>query len=80
MPPKKLIVELGDRGVGDVQEAGPDAGDFGPFFDRVDVADQGDVDLAVQVGDDVGEFPFAAVGAEVDRAFEGLVEQRAWSP
>ena len=44
-------------------------------FDGVDEADEDDVDLAVEVGDDVGEFAFAAVGSEVDRAFEGLVQQ-----
>ena len=48
--------ELGDRGVGDALEAGA-----GPAFDRVDEADDDDVELASQVGDDVGEFSVAAV-------------------
>ena len=44
-------------------------------MDGVDVADEGDVDLAVQGGDDVGEL-VATAGAQVDGAFEGLFEQR----
>ena len=47
-----------------------------PGLDGVDEADRGDVDLAVEVGDDVGQ-RVAAVGAQVDRAFQRLVEQRA---
>ena len=44
-------------------------------FDRVDVADQVDVDLAVvQGGDQVGELVFG--GAQEDRAFERFVEDR----
>ena len=49
--------ELGHRGIGDVGEAGPDPGDFRALLvDGVDEADQGDVDLAMEVGDEVGEF------------------------
>jgi hypothetical protein len=44
-------LELGDRGVGDIEEAGSDSGGFRAGLDRVDEADQGDVDLAVEVGD-----------------------------
>ena len=40
----------------------------------VDAAVQDDVDLAVQVGDQVGQL--VGGGAQVDRAFERLVEQR----
>ena len=49
------------------------------FFD-VDEADEDDVDLAVQVGDQVGSSTFAAVGAEVDRPFERLVRAAASRP
>ena len=47
-------------------------------MDRFDEADQVDVDLALELGDDVGELSFATVGAQVDRAFEGLFEQRGF--
>ena len=57
MPPSRLQGELGDGGVGDGFEGGADAGDLFAvtFFDGVDVAVEGDVDLAVEGGDDVGE-------------------------
>ena len=43
----------------------------------LDEADRVQVELAVEVGDEVWQFAFAAVGAEVDRAFQRLVEKRA---
>src|SRR5215213_1156804 len=43
----ELDRELRDRRVGHVQEPGPDPGGFLAGLDRVDEADQGDVDLAV---------------------------------
>ena len=74
VPNGSRLRSLGHRGVGDVQEAGANAGAFAALLgDRVDVADQGDVDRAAQVGDDVGEFSGAAVTAEVDVALERLV-------
>ena len=70
--------ELGDRGVGDLSKGRAEARVFGSLLvDGVDEADEDRVDLAVEVGDDVGEFAFATVGAEVDLAFQGPVEQRA---
>ena len=44
-----------------------------PTLHRVDVADQGDVDRPAEVDDDVRELAISAIGAEVDRAFQGLV-------
>ena len=41
------------------------------------MADEGDVDLAVEGGDDVGEVATGG-GAQVDGAFEGLFEQRGF--
>src|SRR5215207_7209316 len=63
--------ELGDRGVGDGGEGGADAA--APV--GVDAADQLDLDLAAQVGDQVGELVVG--GAQVDRPVEGIGEQRA---
>ena len=64
----ELEDEARDRGVGDVLEAGADPRGFRSLLPhRVDEADQVDADLAVEGGDQVGEFAFAAVGAEVDR-------------
>ena len=51
-----------------------------PAMDGVDVAVEGDVDLAVEGGDDVGESALVGAGAQVDRAFEGLFEQRCLAP
>ena len=65
--------ELGHRGVGDRVEAGADAAVLG-----VDPADQVDVDLAVQGDDQVGQR--VGGGAQVDGAFQGLVEQRREGP
>ena len=45
-----------------------------PALVGVDPADQGDLDLAVQVGDQVGQLVGGA--AQVDRAFDRAVEQR----
>ncbi len=39
------------------------------------MADQGNVDLAVEGGDDVGEFSSATAGAQVDGAFQRLFEE-----
>jgi len=39
------------------------------------VADQGDVDLPVQGGDDVGELSSDSAGAQIDGAFERLFEE-----
>lgn len=53
--------ELRDRRVGNGFEGGADAAFFRALLmNGVDEADQGDVDLTMQVGDDVGEFAFAA--------------------
>jgi hypothetical protein len=46
----------------------------------VDEADLDEVDLAVEVKHYVGEFPCPAVGAEVDLAFQGLVEKGGEDP
>ena len=63
--------ELGDRGVGDDFEGVADAA----ALDRVDAADQVDVDLGrVQGGDQVGQRVVG--GAQVDRALQRFVEQR----
>ena len=57
LPPLSAEDEFGHRGVGDAEEAGPDPAFFGAFLvDGVDEADQVDVDLAVEVSDQVGEF------------------------
>ena len=66
--------ELGDGDVGGLVEDRADAA-----VDGVDLADQDDVEEA-EVGDDVGQEAFAAVGAEVNRTFQGLVEQRRACP
>ena len=64
--------ELGDRGVGDGFEGVADP----PVLDRVDAADEGDVDLVVvQGGDQVGQV--VAGGAQVDRALERFVRAAA---
>ena len=65
--------ELGDGGVGDGFEGGADCA-----VDGVDEADQVDVDLALEVRRRCRGALFAAVGAQVDRAFEGLFEQRGF--
>ena len=44
--------------------------------DGVDLAVEIDVDLAVEGGDEVGQL--VRGGAQVDRAFEGLFEQRGF--
>ena len=62
--------ELGDRGVGNVFEGGPQAAALG----RVDAAGEDDVDLAAQVGDQIRQLVGRA--AQVDRAFDRVVEQR----
>src|SRR5680860_1759896 len=51
--------EAGDRGVGEDVEGAAD-----PALDRVDAADQLDVELALEVGDHVGQFVIG--GAQVD--------------
>ena len=66
--------EFGDGGVGDGIEGGAELA-----VDRFDVADEVDVDLAFEVGDDVGELSFATVGAQIDGAFERLFKQRGFS-
>ena len=65
--------EPGDGGIGDGVEGGAELA-----VDRFDKADEVDVDLALELGDDIGEFSFAAVGAQIDRAFEGLFKQRGF--
>ena len=62
--------ELRDRHVGDDVEGVADAA-----VDAVGAAGELDVDLAVQVGDEVGQRVVG--GAQVDRPLERLVEQRA---
>ena len=66
--------ELGDRRVGNVFEGGPHAAALG----RVDAAGEDDVDLPAQVGDEVGQLVGRA--AQVDRAFDRVVEQRRDRP
>ena len=65
--------KLGDGGVGDGVEGGAQLA-----VDRFDETDQVDVDLALELGDDIGELSFASVGAQIDRAFEGLFKQRGF--
>ena len=66
----EVQAEVGDGCIGDRLEGGAQAG-----VDGVDLADEVDVaDLAVEVGDEVGE-PVRA-DAEVDGAFERFFEQR----
>ena len=47
-------------------------------MDRFDEADQVDVDLTFERDDDIGQLSFAAVGAQVNGAFERLFEQRGF--
>ena len=65
--------ELRDRHVGDAVEGGADAA-----FEAVDPADEVDVDLALEVGDEVRQR--VVRGAQVDRAFERFAEQRREGP
>ena len=65
--------ELRDRHVGHAVEGGADAA-----FEAVDAADQVDVDLALEVGDEVRQRVVRR--AQVDRAFERLAEQRRERP
>src|ERR1700710_1173387 len=62
LPTEEAHRELGHRRVGNALETGAQPGEIGAFDrDRIDEADQGHVDRPVQVGDDVREFPIAAV-------------------
>ena len=47
-------------------------------MDRFDEADKVDVDLALELGDDIGELSFTAVGAQIDGTFEGLFKERGY--
>ena len=71
LPPKRFILNFVTGASGTLRKRVAN-----PAVDRVDEADEGHVDLPPEVGDEVGEFPFAAVRAEVDLALERLVQQR----
>ena len=71
--------EPGHRSVGNALEAGSYPSSVSAFDrNRVDEADQDHVDRPMEVGDDVGEFPFAAIRSEVDRTLERLIQERGY--
>src|ERR1700755_1086273 len=63
--------ELTHGSIGDTLEPGPDAA-----VDGVDIADERDVDLPAQGGDQIREWTYTAVALQHHGAFERLLEQR----
>jgi hypothetical protein len=70
----KVQGELADWSIGDQFERVANS----TTLAGVDFADQGDVDLAVEGGDKVGEFVARKRGTQVDGALEGFFEQRSF--